>query len=66
VAKLAAAGGIGGLIGLERRAHHMPIGVAGMMVPSAAQHMLSGFGKLLHWADHAMEDLASSRALDEA
>jgi len=32
VAKLAAAGALGGLIGFERRAHHKPIGVAGMVM----------------------------------
>jgi len=31
-AKLAAAGLIGGIIGFERRAHHKPIGVAGMIM----------------------------------
>lgn len=31
-AKLAAAGVIGGLIGFERRAHHKPIGIAGMIM----------------------------------
>jgi putative Mg2+ transporter-C (MgtC) family protein len=32
VAKLGAAGIIGGLIGFERRAHHKPIGIAGMIM----------------------------------
>jgi putative Mg2+ transporter-C (MgtC) family protein len=32
VGKLLAAGVIGGLIGFERRAHHKPIGVAGMIM----------------------------------
>src|SRR4051812_47992716 len=32
VAKLVAAGVIGGLIGVERRAHHKPIGIAGMVM----------------------------------
>src|SRR5215218_4186395 len=32
VAKLVAAGVIGGLIGFERRAHHKPIGIAGMVM----------------------------------
>jgi putative Mg2+ transporter-C (MgtC) family protein len=32
VAKLGAAGVIGGLIGFERRAHHKPIGIAGMVM----------------------------------
>jgi putative Mg2+ transporter-C (MgtC) family protein len=31
-AKLAAAGVIGGVIGFERRAHHKPIGIAGMVM----------------------------------
>ena len=31
-AKLSAAGVIGGLIGFERRAHHKPIGIAGMIM----------------------------------
>jgi putative Mg2+ transporter-C (MgtC) family protein len=32
VVKLAAAAAIGGLIGFERRAHHKPIGIAGMIM----------------------------------
>src|SRR3954451_2394821 len=32
VAKLGAAGILGGLIGFERRAHHKPIGIAGMIM----------------------------------
>src|SRR5215213_3537012 len=32
VAKLVVAGVIGGFIGFERRAHHKPIGIAGMMM----------------------------------
>src|SRR4051812_7247808 len=32
VAKLGVAGIIGGLIGFERRAHHKPIGIAGMIM----------------------------------
>jgi len=32
VAKLAVAGVIGGLIGFERRSHHKPIGIAGMIM----------------------------------
>ena len=32
VVKLGAAGIIGGLIGFERRAHHKPIGIAGMIM----------------------------------
>ena len=32
LAKLGVAGVIGGLIGFERRAHHKPIGIAGMMM----------------------------------
>ena len=31
-AKLAAAGAIGAIIGFERRAHHKPIGIAGMIM----------------------------------
>jgi uncharacterized membrane protein YhiD involved in acid resistance len=35
-AKLGAAGVIGGLIGFERRSHHKPIGIAGMIMTAIA------------------------------
>src|SRR3954447_25980207 len=44
-AKLGAAGVIGGLIGFERRSHHKPIGIAGMImiaIGSATYMLLAG------------------------
>jgi putative Mg2+ transporter-C (MgtC) family protein len=43
--KLAASGIIGGMIGFERRAHHKPIGIAGMVmvgIGSTAYMLLAG------------------------